>query len=302
MPEPLLWTPQVEGLALLESDGGPFERRAFREAYVGAMPGARDLSYAAAAPDGTLAAVALIARGRAADSVPTGYGGVRSGRQLSMPESRAFLRAARRAGGASSLTVRALELERAQPGARRFASASIVDVSGERRYSRLARRSLHRATQAGATVFRSGEAAPFFELYRVASTQWRSRYPESLVERLAAIGAGVFHHVELDGEVAASLFTLVNGTHWMCLLAAQSERGRAVAASYLAYDAVFEDARAAVEIVNLGASAPGSGGAQFKAHLGAVEAPMVAWRDAVPWWPAAQAVAAQIRGLRSRFS
>ena len=98
------------------------------------------------------------------------------------------------------------------------------------------------------------------------------------------------------------MFTLVHGFHWMCWLAAQSEQGRSVAASYVAYDTVLEEASSVVEYVNLGASAPGSGGAQFKSRLGSVEVPMLALRETVPGWPAVQTVAAQVRQLRSRFS
>ena len=78
--------------------------------------------------------------------------------------------------------------------------------------------------------------------------------------------------------------TLTSGSHWMCWLAAQNEAGRTISASYLAYQAVFAEARAqGVSAVNLGASAPGSGGKEFKKRLGAVEVPIVAWRVSGAW-------------------
>jgi hypothetical protein len=287
---------------LISANGGPFEREAFRSAFVDAVRGSRDVSFGAIASDGTNAAIALIARGHVADSVPpSGYGGIHASRALTPNEERTFLHAARREAGALSLTVRALPLEAPRRG-REFATASVIRSPGQRAYSRLARRSLRKAELAGGSVVRSSDPVPFFSLYRAASTRWAFRYPEGLIELLAAGGAGIFHNVELNGEVVSSLFTLVDGTHWMCWLAAQNERGRSVAASYLAYDSLFDEARTSVDLVNLGASAPGSGGAEFKSHLGAVEVPMVAAEDSVLGLNAAQAAGAQLRKLRSRFS
>jgi hypothetical protein len=296
------WASDDRALALINANGGPFEREAFRSAVVDAMPGSRDVSFGAVAPDGTSAAIALIGQGHIADSVPpSGYGGIQSSRALTAEEERTFLQAARRGAGSLSLTTRALHLDSSQ-SRRKFATASVVRSQGHPAYSRLARRSLRKAERAGASAMRSSDPSPFFSLYRAASTQWVFRYPERLVELLAARGAATFHHVELNGEVVSSLFTLVDGSHWMCWLAAQSERGRSVAASYVAYDALFEAARTSVELVNLGASAPGSGGAEFKSHLGAVEVPMVAAGDSVPGLSAARSAVAPLRRLRSRFS
>jgi hypothetical protein len=287
----LLWTSDHDALSLLESCGGPFERRTYRRAVVAAMPNCRDVSFGAVAPDGTTAAIALIGRHRSADSVPpSGYGGIQSSRPLSTREAQAFVRAARRAAGAAALTARGLLLDDSRATGRRFAVASVVDVRRDRDYSRLARRSLQRAERAGASVWRSQDHVPFLDLYHSASARWAVRYPDALIARIASTGAGTFHHVEIGGEVVSSMFTLVEGTHWMCWLAAQNEEGRAVSASYAAYDAVFEDAQSAVDLVNLGASAPGSGGRQFKGYLGAREVPMVSWHDAIAGWSTAQGV------------
>jgi hypothetical protein len=63
----------------------------------------------------------------------------------------------------------------------------------------------------------------------------------------------------------------------MCWLAGQSEEGRSIAASYLAYDAVLSEAQTAgITAVNLGASV--GGGAEFKRHLGATAVSMREWK------------------------
>jgi CelD/BcsL family acetyltransferase involved in cellulose biosynthesis len=102
------------------------------------------------------------------------------------------------------------------------------------------------------------------------------QYPEPLIRRLVHVGAARVHAVRTDGRVVAVLLTLVGEAHWMCWLAAQTEEGRRIAASYVAYDAVFAEALAAgISFVNLGASV--AAGAEFKGHLGAVEAGMREW-------------------------
>jgi CelD/BcsL family acetyltransferase involved in cellulose biosynthesis len=84
------------------------------------------------------------------------------------------------------------------------------------------------------------------------------------------------HAVSLEGRIVSVLYTLVTGSHWMCWLAAQTAEGRAIAASYRAYDALLADAHAAgVAAVNLGVSV--GGGSEFKHHLGAREAQMREW-------------------------
>jgi hypothetical protein len=103
------------------------------------------------------------------------------------------------------------------------------------------------------------------------------RYPAALVRELGRAGVARFDEVTWQGEVVAAMLTLKARDHWMCWLAAQSDEGRSVAASYLAYDNVLRDAHDAVPLVNLGLSAPGTGGAEFKRRLGAVERPMYQW-------------------------
>jgi CelD/BcsL family acetyltransferase involved in cellulose biosynthesis len=108
------------------------------------------------------------------------------------------------------------------------------------------------------------------------------QYPESLVHQLVDKAVARVHSVRLGERVVASLLTLVSDSHWMCWLAGQSEEGRSIAASYLAYDAVLTEAQASgIAAVNLGASV--GGGAEFKRHLGATDVCMREWKhETVP--------------------
>jgi hypothetical protein len=106
------------------------------------------------------------------------------------------------------------------------------------------------------------------------------RYPEALILELGRAGVARFDEVLLGGRVLAGLMTLKATDHWMCWLAAQSSDGRALSASYLAYDKLLGDARGIVRCVNLGASAPRTGGAEFKRRLGAHERPIYEWSSA----------------------
>jgi hypothetical protein len=166
------------------------------------------------------------------------------------------------------------------PGAGRplvTASVVVIDPSDPptSKYARLARRSLKRAVAAGAVVAK-GSADDFWDVYASAAGGWGMQYPELLIRRLVGVGAARVDAVRVDGLVVAALLTLLGGGHWMCWLAAQTDAGRQIAASYLAYDAVFADALAAgIPFVNLGASV--GGGAEFKRHLGAVEVGMYEW-------------------------
>jgi hypothetical protein len=90
----------------------------------------------------------------------------------------------------------------------------------------------------------------------------------------------------------------------MCWLAGQSEEGRTVAASYLAYDAVLTEAQAAgITAVNLGASV--GGGAEFKRHLGATDVCVREWKhETVPAAAARMtynAVASLSRAVQARL-
>ena len=277
-----MWAPDASALTLLDTLGSPFGTTAFRTAVVSAVPGWHDVSFGARASDGTLAAVALLARGRDAESVPpSGYGGVVASRELDAAETLSFLRLASRTLPLRRLRVRSLELPGTQPAGERFAAASVVPIDHGRGpadgYARLARRSMRRARAAGATSEMPESFASFWGVYEAASRGRGAQYPERLLRRLVEAQAARAHVVRLNDRVVASLLTLVGPSHWMCWLAGQTEEGRAVAASYLAYDAVFGEAhRAGVSAVNLGASV--GGGAEFKNHLGAHEVPMREWR------------------------
>lgn len=285
------WDPEEGALDLLESLGGPFDGREYRQTVTTTLAGWRDASFAASLPDGRRAAIALLADDRHAESLPPeAYGGVVATAPLSPTETASFLRLARRRARVPVLDARGVLLDDGSQGAaaRRIAIASVVRIQAEQPpeagFSRLTRRSVKKATQAGAVVTRARDAERFLPLYEHASAEWATRYPHELIRALGSKGLAAFHEVALEGSVVASLMTITGGSHWMCWLAAQNEAGRAVAASYLAYQAVFAEARAeGVPAVNLGASAPGSGGMEFKKRLGAVEVPIVAWRISGTW-------------------
>jgi Acetyltransferase (GNAT) domain len=277
-----MWAPNTDALTLLDSEGGPFSMRGFRDALIRAVPGWRDVSFGASGEDGVMAAVALLARGRRAESVPPeGYGGVVASRELTTEETESFLALACQTLRLPRLTIRSLELEGCTFAGKRLTTASVVPVSDgvppADRYARLARRSLKRASEAGATVVSTDSFETFWPLYATASEHWTMRYPESLVRQLVDREIARVHSVRVGRRAVASLLTLVSSSHWMCWLAAQTDEGRACSASYLAYDTVLSEALAAgITAVNLGASV--GGGAEFKGHLGAKEVWMREWR------------------------
>jgi Acetyltransferase (GNAT) domain len=282
-----MWTPDADALTLLDLKGGPFSTKAFREAMIATVPGWRDVSFGARNADGTLAAVALLGRARGAESMPPeGYGGVVASRHVNTDDTLAFLQLASRTLRLPSLRVRSLELDGTVGAGKRFATASVVWIDEAAppaaHYARLARRSLKRATDAGATVVASDTFEAFWPVYAAAAQRWAMRYPESLVHQLVDKAIARVHSVRLGDGVVAALLTLVSPSHWMCWLAGQSEKGRSIAASYLAYDAVLAEAQAAgITVVNLGASV--GGGVEFKRHLGASDAWMREWRhETVP--------------------
>jgi hypothetical protein len=282
-----MWTPNSESVALLDSHGGPFSARRFRDAVVATLPGWRDVSFGARAPDGTAAAIPLLARAGVGDVLPPyAYGDVVSTRPLESGQIADLYNAMWRRWRLSTLKIRWLELDGATSGiGERLATASVIRIDPDQppasRYGRLARRSLKRAAAAGA-VADVGSADDFWPTYAAAARQWGTNYPEALVKRLAAVGIARIHVVRRNGQIDAVLLTLLGSSHWMCWLAAQTDHGRRIAASYLEYDAVFEEAHdAGVTVVNLGAST--AGGAEFKRHLGAVEAEMREWTKR-SWW------------------
>lgn len=278
-----MWVADREALALLDARGGPFGTKSFRDAVVAADPSWQDVSCGARAEDGALAAVALLARSHTAESVPPwGYGGVVASRALTSDETLSFLDVAWRQHQLRRLTVRTLDLPGSLGYGRRVATASVVQIAAgvpaAARYARLARRSLRRATAAGATVESTASADAFWNVYADAATAGRRViYPEALIRRLVSTGVARVHVVRLGGRVVASLLTLISDSHWMCWLAGQTSDGRSIAASYLAYDALIREAQdAGVPAVNLGASV--GGGAEFKRHLGAGDVAMFEWR------------------------
>jgi hypothetical protein len=180
--------------------------------------------------------------------------------------------------------------------ARAIGTASVIPVeagtSPRSRYTRLARRSVRRAENAGCSVRTTRDGDAFLSLYRAASRSWEKSYPEALVLELGRVGVARFDMVVLGERILAGLMTLEAVDHWMCWLAAQSAEGRALSASYLAYDKLLVDAGESVTCVNLGASAPGTGGAEFKRRLGAQERPIYEWKAA--------SVLARINDARAR--
>jgi hypothetical protein len=304
-----MWAPNADALTLLDLRGGPFSTKAFREAVIATVPRWRDVSFGARNADGTEAAVAILGRARSAESVPPeGYGGVVASRQLKHDETVVFLELASEQLGLPRLRVRSLELAGTPAAGTQVATASVIPIDGtdgpDARYNRLARRSLKRATAAGATVVAADSFEAFWPLYAAAARGWAMRYPESLVRELVDKAVARVHSVRMGEHVVASLLTLVKGSHWMCWLAGQSEEGRSVAASYLAYDAVLTEARAAgITAVNLGASV--GGGAEFKRHLGATDVCIREWKHETV--PAAairvtqRAVSSLSRAVRTRI-
>jgi Acetyltransferase (GNAT) domain len=273
------WIPDAGALDLLESSGSPFARGAFRQVGVESL-GWHDASFGARDPDGTLAAVPILTRSRMGDSVPpSGYGEIVSTRPLLTEQAQGFLELAFRNLRLRGLSVRLLDPASDELGAY-LAAASVLrlaeGVPPAKAYSRLSRRSILKASAAGATVEAGAGCEVFWPVYSAASAQWQARYPVGLVRRLIERRIGRVHAVRLDGRPVSVLLTLVQGGHWMCWLAGQTPEGRAVSASYLAYDALFTEAHAAgTPFVNLGASS--GSGSEFKQHLGATDCPMRVW-------------------------
>ena len=106
------------------------------------------------------------------------------------------------------------------------------------------------------------------------------KYPLALLLELGRTGVGRFDEVWLGDEVVSSMLTLQGGGHWMCWLGGQTARGREISASFLALERVLDAAHTKVPYVNLGANAPGTGGAEFKQRLGAELVPIQGWRTA----------------------
>lgn len=278
------WRSDRDCLELLERDG-PFASRVYRDAL--APDGWRDVSFGAIAADGARAAVALVARDGAAQSMPFGYGGVVCEAPLADADARGFLAAARRAAGVPVVTAWSLGAfgGRCDTGGARIAGSLVVTfadaTSPTSGYAKKARQSMRRAERAGGTVESGSDPEPFLALYEPASEGWSMQYPRELIRRLARAGALRFFDARLDGTVAASAVALVGIDHWFYWLSAQNEAGRQSEVGYLTLGALIETAHAAgVAGVNLGASEGLPGVAAFKRRFGGVEVPVRARRSA----------------------
>src|SRR5258708_38368477 len=98
-----MWDPDEDALSILDRHG-PFSSSRYRRAVVETLRGWRDVSFGARLPDGALAAVALLATGRSAESIPpSGYGGVAATRPLTAEEELFFLTSAGRSSEAKEL-------------------------------------------------------------------------------------------------------------------------------------------------------------------------------------------------------
>lgn len=282
------WKYDADALGLIEGSGEPFNTREYRRAWTEAGLGWSDASFAASASDGTQAAIALLRRGRTAESLHLGYGGVIASRPLEASELDSFLRAARASARALDLRARSVPMWDFKGGTlpgREVARTSVLyfapDTPTTAHFSKKATQTIERAHRAGGSA-RTASADPnsFFRLYHDASTRWAMQYPTPVLAYLAAAGALKFYDVELDGTVEASAAALVGERHWMYWLAAQSTAGRDAELGYLALAALIEDSRASgADAVNLGASAGLPGVAQFKKRFGAVDVPVLESRS-----------------------
>jgi hypothetical protein len=283
------WRASPDVLQELETRGGPFDSEAFRRAWIRSFPGWRDASYGAEATDGTRAAISLLIRDGAAESMPNNYGTVVTSRGWGFGEEemRAFLDAARVASGAKRLIARSVPV-RPDPSAHHVGSrvagwTSIVylDRGGDLpvRFAGKARRSMRIATRAGAAIEPTGDPDGFDRLYQETSRDHWMRYPTALIEELAAEGIARFFDVRLGDDRVASVLVLTSPSHWIAWMAAQDERGREINANYLATGGMLDAARrAGVGAVDLGVSTGMAGVAHFKRRFDAVDVPVLEYR------------------------
>ncbi len=278
------WVTDPAALELLEVEGGPFESALYRRLWIESLPRWRDVSYGARAPDGTLAAIALLSDADVADSVPGNYGGVIASRPLGAPEMRSFLHAALGSSGARSLVVKTVPVrptERtAHSGGQALAWTSVIYMSREEslvpRWAYKVRRAIRLARSASASVAITDDPEAFIRLYEATASAHLFRYPSSLLRGLAQSGLARCYDVCIGEDVVSSVFVMTSTNHWMALLAAQDERGRSVQGNYLAVATMLEDAqRRGVRAVNLGISYDMPGVAHFKQRFDAVLVPMM---------------------------
>jgi hypothetical protein len=274
---------------MLESQGGPFDRKAWRDCWVETFPEWRDASFGAELADGTRAAVSLLLRGKVAESTPHSYGTIATTRQLGESEIRAFLEAARASCGAAELVSRSVAFRSAsacQAGAvvRGWTSVVYIEESDPpARFTPNARRSMRKAADAGAELVETHDPGGFLILYAAASTRHWMRFPDDLIRSLARSGIARFFDVRLENRCVASVMALTSGNRWMDWLAAQDSRGRSIDGNYLAVGGMLAAAqRAAVPAVDLGISLDMPGVAHFKRQFGCVEVPLMEYRMMSP--------------------
>lgn len=283
------WEADDRGLALLDA-AGPFEHRSFREILVD-VEGWRDVSYAACLPDGTTAAIALLARHGVGVSVPWGYGAVRASRPLDPVEAGRFVQSARRHHGLLRVVVQEI-VEPTLTPARTVTTTHVVRLDPERPprsvYASSTRKRINRTRREGLVVERTTDPTAFLRLYAEASQGWGSdRYPDAAITAITAAGLGRIYEVRLEGEVVTAGLVLLGAEHWMYWLLSSSPKGHEWRGSYGAQNALLEDAwGAGVPWVNLGASEvagrPLPGVALFKERFGAVPVPFTRASQAVP--------------------
>ena len=280
------WAKDPTALQLLGRIGSPFASPAYRAAFVSAFPGYRDFSYGARLPTGTRAALGLLANSHAAVSIPFAYAGVVSDAPVGPHQLRGFLKAAHLASGSARLVSHSVAVG-SSPGAlahgRVVGSTTVVHLdhlsSVESRVAFKARRAIRTAREAGAGSHSTHDPHAFLGLYRQSANTHAVRYPDHMIEQLAAAREARFYEVVLDGSVVASACALTAGGHWVAWLLTQDDRGRAVSANYMAVAALLEDARRrGVAAVDLGSSEGLPGVGRFKARFAGVEAPVVEHR------------------------
>ncbi|HVU72459.1 MAG TPA: GNAT family N-acetyltransferase [Mycobacteriales bacterium] len=256
------WQRHDDALALLEH-GSPFERRAYRDAVVAAVAGWREASVGARLPDGTTAAVALLARRRRADGVPWGVGAVRSSRPLTSAELRTFLAHVRRASHCVSVEVRQVRL----PGTASYGAAGaethVLPLSPDldevrSRWHGKGEQALRRAARAGGQARASQRPDAFLRLYGAASSEWRNQYPHDLIRRLLASGDAIVIEVTLTSApdvVVGAALGLRGADRWVYWLAAADDAGRRAEAGYLAVsELALTAAREGAPFLDLGGS------------------------------------------------
>jgi hypothetical protein len=278
------WHSNYGALQLLEERGGPFLPQTVRSSFVNAYAGWSDVSLGAQMDDGTVAAVGLIGSGGRVESMPFSYGGVVASRRLLAHEVESLLEFARRSAKAQSLFCSAIpvgadDATRHDGGVVAGWSQAVYLPKGHpprTRWAYKARRAIRTALDAGAFARVDSEPVHFLRLYRPAAESHLYRFPDRLIEALAATGSLSFYEVLLEGAVVSSVAALRGKSHWIAWLAAQDDLGRKISGNYLAVSALLEDAYSrGVHAVNLGISTGMPTVEHFKHRFDAVEVPVI---------------------------